>query len=328
MADRMGKSVAQSVGSTSSAKEGKKWFRVSKNSVLYKVVASINTRDHNVKVKESASKSLIHMGHPCRFWDVHLYKLVGGTRYKFIVEYEEKKFCELKLKSKNGKKFELVSVKSDVSYPAEFSKDGGGGFDSGGVTRFGGAMDGKLKTMAMMMDTSKGSKKEAARKARDAKKVKKRPPKKLASGHMLYSAAGTPQMETRAYDPTASRVMTDGKTKNYITLDMRNDVKTQYNRLAKAYGMDGLVPGENVMEIFKGVKFKLTDPQRARLAEFVRHDKDQYIELKQLFDIMNRCFKEAEEGHFHMTVKELQDLFFQQDTDFSGMLDLLRSVKF
>jgi len=318
----MGKQAAASVGSTSSAKEGKKWFRVSKNSVLYKVVSSINSRDHAVKVKESASKTLIHMGHPCRFWDVHLYKLVGGTRYKFIVEYEEKKYCELKLKSKNGKKFELVSVKADVNYPAEFNPDGGGGFDSSGVTRFGGAMDGKLKAMAMMVDTSKGSKKEATRKTREAKsRVKKRPPKKMASGHMLYSAAGTPLMETRKYDPTASRVHTDGKVKNYITLDMRNDIKTQYTRLAKNYGMDGLVPGENVMEIFKNVKFKLTDPQRARLAEFVRHDKDQYIELNQLFDIMNRCFKEAEEGHFHMTVKELQDLFFQQDTDFSGMLD-------
>merc|ERR1712196_606546 len=40
-----------------------------------------------------------------------------------------------------------------------------------------------------------------------------------------------------------------------------------------------------------------------------------------LLDILNRAMKEAEEGHFHMTVKELQDLFFQQDKDFSGMLD-------
>jgi len=321
MADRMGRQSAQSVGSAASAKEGKKWFRVSKNSVLYKVVSSINSRDHQVKVKESAQKALIHMGAPTRFWEVKLYKLVGGTRYKFIVEYEEKKYCELKLKSKNGKKFELVSVKPDIKYPSDFDPEGkGGGFDSAGIQRFGGAMDGKLKTLAMMTNTSAGSKKEALRKAN--KKVKKRPPKKMASGHMLYSAAGTPQMETREYDPTASRAYTDSsKDKNYITLDMRNDVKNKYKHLAKAYGMDGLVPAENIMEIFSTVKFKLTDVQRARLTEFVRHDKDQYIEFNQLIKLMNRTFKEAEEGHFHMTVKELQDLFFQQDTDFSGMLD-------
>merc|ERR1712196_482276 len=76
------------------------------------------------------------------------------------------------------------------------------------------------------------------------------------------------------------------------------------------------------MEIFPRLKsIKLTDPQRARVAELMRFDKDQFIDYDQLLTLMNRAFRETKAGKFHMTVKELQDLFFQQDKDFSGMLD-------
>ena len=32
-------------------------------------------------------------------WEVHLYKLVGATRYKAMAEYDEHKYFELKLRN-------------------------------------------------------------------------------------------------------------------------------------------------------------------------------------------------------------------------------------
>ena len=37
--------------------------------------------------------------------------------------------------------------------------------------------------------------------------------------------------------------------------------------------------------------------------------------------MFNRVKNEQEAGHFHMTVRELQDLFNNADADFSGMLE-------
>lgn len=63
------------------------------------------------------------------------------------------------------------------------------------------------------------------------------------------------------------------------------------------------------------------------MKEFSRLDKDALIEYKQLIEIINRTYQEEESGQFHMTVRELQDMFNTHDEDYSGFLDAGEVVK-
>ena len=54
------------------------------------------------------------------------------------------------------------------------------------------------------------------------------------------------------------------------------------------------------------------------VALLAAQDKNEWIELHELLTILNRVMNEQERGGFHMTVKELQDLFQQHDADYSG----------
>ena len=64
-----------------------------------------------------------------------------------------------------------------------------------------------------------------------------------------------------------------------------------------------------------------------RIKEFCRLDKDALIDFKQLIEIVNRVFKEEASGQFHMTVRELQDLFNEHDDDYSGFCDSFETAK-
>jgi len=297
--------------------EGKKWFRVTKSSNLYKVVATIISEDTNVKIKPDA-KAALPKPPEQKFWEPQLYKLVGGTRYKFIVEYNNSKYCELKLKSKNGKSFQLVSVKLNVKYPSEFSGDGGAGFDGGGgMARHRGIADGKFKTLAAF-SVPRGN---PMAKRKPKKKAKTLTQKKDADGNTIYSSVGVADLRTREYDPTASRVYVDtSKDTSYLTAQQMKQLADNFKVLVGTIGVDDLIPADRILDVTDGV-LVLSKRQTARVMEFSRLDKDALVEYKQLIEILNRTYKEEESGTFHMTVKELQDMFNMSDEDYSGFLD-------
>jgi len=296
--------------------EGKKWFRVTKSSNLYKVVATIILEDTNVKIKPDA-KAALPKPPEQKFWEPQLYKLVGGTRYKFIVEYNTNKYCELKLKSKNGKSFQLVSVKINVKYPSEFNGEGGAGFDGdGGMQRFGSTKDGVFKSMAAF-SVPRGNPKAK----RKVEKKKTLTQTKDEKGHTIYSAGGVADLRTREYDPTASRVNVDtSKDTSYLTQIQVKALQVNFKVLVGTIGVDDLVPADRILDVVEGV-LQLSKRQTARVMEFSRLDKDALVEFKQLIDILNRTYREEESGTFHMTVRELQDMFNIQDEDYSGFLD-------
>ena len=82
------------------------WSGVTGNGICDAFRACGTTKTTQVKIRKEAAANLPTPSER-GFWEPQLYKLVGGTRYKFIVEYNTGKYCELKLKSKNGKKFQV-----------------------------------------------------------------------------------------------------------------------------------------------------------------------------------------------------------------------------
>jgi len=305
--------------SEGTATEGKKWFRVSKTSEIFKVAdAVIKPGSGGVRIK---SEAILPQPPVRKIWEVHLYKLVGATRYKVMVEYDEQKYCELKLRNKK-KVYELVGVKMGVDYPEEFAGSGGG-FDGAGLGGFGGTKDGIMKSLSAFSSSNAVKLGKVKYKA----KPKVKAPKKLASGHNLYSAMGTQEIKTREYDPSAKRVMHDSKDeKDYVTAELRGKLQATFDLLAETIGEDAgtphaKIPQDKTLDVFDHAKYQLTEIQRKRIGEFSRFDTDEFIEFEQLLGIYNRVENEQAQGHFHMTVRELQDLFNQADKDFSGMLE-------
>lgn len=304
--------------STASGKEGKKWFKLTAGQPYTKMLLSIIETGSAVRVTGDCA-SLIPKPPNRTTWEPKLYKMIGTSRFKFIIEYDSQKFVELRVKQKKGNKFEVVKVTVDCKYPDEFA-GGGSGFDGAGLGGHSGTRDGILKSLSAFS----GSAAVKAGKVKYKPKKVVRQPKKLESGHLLYSAMGTEEIKTREYDPTASNVYHDSsKDKNFLTPEMYEQLKPHFILAARSYGEGGddLVPSSKILEVFESSKFPITKMQRTRLSEFARFDDDSNIEFEQMMQILNRTFQEQDKGTFHMTVKELMDLFSQADEDFSGMLE-------
>ena len=115
-------------------------------------------------------------------------------RYKVLVEYDHMKYCELRIKNQ-GKDYNLVHVKMNVEYPSEFSKGKGGGFDGAGLGGFGGTKDGIMKSLSAF--SSSNAVKLGKVKYKPKKKFKA--PKKLESGHNLFTALGPSRTHTHTH---------------------------------------------------------------------------------------------------------------------------------
>ena len=107
-----------------------------------------NEDDGNCKYPMSAdAKTTMPDQFNRKCWEVELYKMIGMTRYIIMVEYDNLKYLNLKIKAK-GKNVSLVGVEVNVKYPDEFASGAGGGFDGGGgFGGFGGTKDGIMKSL-------------------------------------------------------------------------------------------------------------------------------------------------------------------------------------
>ena len=228
--------MADTGRSEASGTEGKKWFRVSKTSAIFKVVDSIVKPGTAVRVK---SEAIVPQPPVRKMWEVHLYKLVGATRYKVMVEYDDQKYCELKLRNKK-KVYELVGVKMGVDYPEEFAGSGGG-FDGAGLGGFGGTKDGIMKSLSAFSSSNAVKLGKVKYKA----KPKIKAPKKLASGHNLYSAMGTQEIKTREFKAGQSKSNYDAsKEENFLTAEMTSKLDSVFDDLVKQIGeYDGGLSG-------------------------------------------------------------------------------------
>ena len=90
----------------STAAEGKKWMRLAKSTGIYKAIKAAIEKDPGKKVK--VKPDVIFPQPPQRQeWEPKLYKLVGSTRMRVMVQYDVNKYCEVKMREKKGGVFEV-----------------------------------------------------------------------------------------------------------------------------------------------------------------------------------------------------------------------------
>eukprot|EP00941_MAST-03F_sp_MAST-3F-sp1_P000639 g639.t1 len=296
------------------------WSRLSSTSSLFTAVSSIDENNETLLIKFVGSVADVIPSFPKRrTWEPELFRFVGGKQYFVIIQYNDFQYCQLKLNElaveETTFKYECTDCEVDVEYPSEFSDVAGEGFASTTLSGNKTLVDGPLKALAVLSSAGKPVK----------RKKQKNKPKKLKSGHNLYSALGTIETKMRDFDPMFSSVVIDEtKFEDYVTTTLQQRLAPHFKLCARVHSKgknEEHIPVVSVLEVFDTAKLELTELQRSRVSELARLSGSNSISFLNVMDILNRVYNEQEMGFFHMTVKELMNIFDTFDVDQSGLLE-------